>query len=253
VYDADERVLLSYSVLRFDIDGNFSEYLGQEGPGGRPFPFIDNIYISRNDELAVVCRLPRGMIVYWFANDGQLLYTVNVRNDLLPLPPARDGLKAVLNGIAVAPDARNVYLKIDYYREIHDQTTQTISGMEPDGAVLWTIDAESGEFRAGVDIPFYERVITVNNRRGTENLLYSMFGAMNGALVFLYIPVEDGFSLLILDAESGHEKAHGFIRVENAELQFFAFDVSADGILSAILASQYEAKLVWWRTDHLLK
>ncbi|MDR2490485.1 MAG: hypothetical protein LBD20_03675 [Spirochaetaceae bacterium] len=251
-YDMEERALLNYSVLRFDIDGNFVDYLGQEGPGGRPFPRIDNIYTSVNDELAVVCQLPKGMAVFWFNSQGSLLYNIRIKNDALPTPPDRGGLLAVLNGISAAPDSQTIYLKIDYYREIQNEMTQTISGMEPDGAVLWAMDAASALFTSNVDIPFYEGTITVNNRRNTENLLYTMFGAMNGGSIFFYFPVENGFSILVLDGTTGEERAHSFIRVDNSELQFFAFDVSVDGILSALLSGPYEAKLVWWRTDRLI-
>ena len=250
-YDMEERALLNYSVLRFDIDGNFVDYLGQEGPGGRPFPRIDNIYTSVNDELAVVCQLPKGMSIFWFNSQGSLLHNIRIKNDALPVPPDRGGLRAVLNGIFIAPDSETMYLKIDYYREIQNEMTQTISGMEPDGAVLWAMDAASALFVSSVDIPFYEGTITVNNRRNTENLLYTMFGAMNGNSIFFYFPVENGFSILVLDGKTGEERAHSFIRIDNSELQFFAFNVSVDGILSALLSGHYEAKLVWWRTDRL--
>jgi hypothetical protein len=250
-YDVEERALLNYSVLRFDIDGNFVDYLGQEGPGGQPFPRIDNIYTSINDELAVVCQLPKGISVFWFNSQGNLLHTIKIKNDALPTPPDRGGLLAVLNGISAAPDSQTIYLKIDYYREIQNEMTQTISGMEPDGAVLWAMDAATALFTSNVDIPFFEGTTTVNNRRNTENLLYTMFGAMNGGSIFFYFPVESGFSILVLDGTTGQERAHSFIRVDNSELQFFAFNVSVDGILSALLSGPYEAKLVWWRTDRI--
>jgi hypothetical protein len=253
-YDSDERALLAWTALRFDIDGNFVDYLGQEGPGGRPFPFIENMYTSVNDELAVVCKLPKGAAVYWFDSAGMLLSTTKINDAMLPFPGGeRDNLLAVLNGVAAAPDSRTIYLKIDYYHEILDEITQTKAGVEPDRSMLWSIDAGSGEFKGSVDIPFYEGSLMVNNRRNTENLLYTMFGVMSGGAVFFYFPVDNGFSILILDSQTGAEKAHGFIRVDNSELQFFTFNVSADGILSALIAGVYEAKLVWWRTDRLLK
>ncbi|MDR0552320.1 MAG: hypothetical protein LBG72_09995 [Spirochaetaceae bacterium] len=252
-YDSDERALLAWTVLRFDVDGNFVDYLGQEGPGGRPFSYIENVYTSVNDELAVVCKLPHGAVIYWFDSAGILISTTKIRDSALPVPQDRDKLLAVLNGVAAAPDSRTIYLKIDYDHEIIDEITQTKTGREPDRSVLWSIDAATGEIKGNVDIPFYEGSITVNNRRSTENLLYTMFGAMSGGSVFFYFPVDNGFSILVLDSQTGAEKAHGAIRVDNSELQFFAFDVSADGIISALLAGIYEAKLVWWHTDRLLK
>jgi hypothetical protein len=33
---------------------------------------------------------------------------------------------------------------------------------------------------------------------------------------------------------------------------FNTFHLSGDGILSALLASEFEAKVVWWRTDRFI-
>ena len=42
----DDTMLYSNTVLRFARDGSFVEYLGQQGPGGTPFPYIKNIYTT---------------------------------------------------------------------------------------------------------------------------------------------------------------------------------------------------------------
>jgi hypothetical protein len=67
--------------------------------------------------------------------------------------------------------------------------------------------------------------------------------------VFLTFPVEDGYSILIMPTESYGEQHNGFIRVDKEELQFNAFDLSAEGILSGLLVDEWQVKLVWWRTD----
>jgi hypothetical protein len=41
--------------------------------------------------------------------------------------------------------------------------------------------------------------------------------------------------------------------VDNEELQFNTFNISSEGILSALLATNWQAKLVWWRTDKFLE
>ena len=37
-------ILYSQPVLRFTRDGSSVDYIGQQGPGGTPFPHIRNIY-----------------------------------------------------------------------------------------------------------------------------------------------------------------------------------------------------------------
>ena len=55
VFDEKTKTVLRSAVLRFENDGSFIDYLGQEGPGGTPFPYIKNIYTTKQNELVVVC------------------------------------------------------------------------------------------------------------------------------------------------------------------------------------------------------
>jgi hypothetical protein len=40
--------------------------------------------------------------------------------------------------------------------------------------------------------------------------------------------------------------------VDNEELQFNDFHLSAEGILSALLVDEWKVKLVWWRPDKFI-
>ncbi|GHU39603.1 lipoprotein [Spirochaetia bacterium] len=252
-FDKEQKALLNSLVLHFDADGRFIEYLGQEGPGGTPFSRIEGIYSSANDEIAVVCRLPKGRKVYWFDAGGTLLYLIQILDDALPMPDNVYGLWSSLDQISVSPDERKLYLKIDYYLEIHDESTGTIAGREPASSYMWTVDAENGAYIRKTPIPFFESTTTLNNKKVTDKLLYSLFGVMNNALVFLYSPIEEGFSILILSTNGNNEQRRGIISVNPEELQFCTFDVSEEGILSALLADSFNVKLLWWRTDKLAR
>jgi hypothetical protein len=250
-FDAENKALLDRVVLHFDIDGRFEEYLGQEGVGGTPFPPIIGIYTSVNDELAVICRLPTGWNTYWFDTSGTLRYLIQLRNDAIPIPQDRDLVIPFVNTLCVSPDERKLYLKVDYYRDTYDESTNTRSGSEPDSSVIWIMDVETGAYMRTLEVPFYESVVTENNRKATENMFYSMLGIIKNSKIFLYFPVEGGYSILILSSES-QEQWRGSIRVDNEELQFNTFNVSAEGILSALLATDGEIRMVWWRTDELI-
>jgi hypothetical protein len=252
-FDVNHKIILDRFVLHFDADGKFIDYLGQEGRGGTPFPRIENIFTSADDDLVVVCQLPAGRRIFWYDKTGYQINDIFFSNDMIPIPQDRFGLTPSLDGISIAPDERKIYLKVDYYREILDESTKTVSGRETDRSCLWVVDAGSSSFSESVDIPFFETYSTVNNRRVSENLLYSMFASMNGGLVFFYYPIETGFSILLLATDGSYEQRRGIINIGNDELMYGAFDVSDEGILSALLATNYEVKLVWWRTDKLAR
>jgi hypothetical protein len=249
--DTESRALLDSVILHFDRDGRFIEYLGQDGIGGSPFPRIVGLYTSVRDELAVVCRLPTGWNVYWFDSAGALLYLFQLKNGAVPVLPGRPELVPLIDTIRPAPDERKLYVKVDYSRDTFDESTRTRTGEESDRSVIWIMNVEDGSSGGSVEVPFYES----RADRTAFRILYSMLGVMRGRRVFLLLPVDTGYSILILDADSGDAggQQRGFIQIDNSELYFNAFDLSEDGILSAMLADDFQVKLVWWRTDRLLR
>jgi hypothetical protein len=249
-FDMENNALLDSMILHFDADGRFVEYLGQEGVGGTPFPQISGLFTSIRDELAVICRLPQGWQIYWFDGEGVPLYKIPLPDKAIPIPRDRSGVFPSVDAIVAAPDARRLFIKVDYYRNTYDESTNTRSGSEDDSSIIWIMNVEDGSYADTIEVPFFEYTFTVNNRRVTENLLYSMLGVITNNRIFLSFPVEEGYSILVLSADS-REQRRGFIQADTEELQFNTFNLSEDGILSGILATTWEAKLVWWRTDRL--
>jgi len=253
-FDAESRSLLSNIILHFDENGRFVKYLGREGIGGSPFPKIEGLYTSVQDELAVVCRTPNGWDVYWFNSDGIFLFVVQIKSDILPVPPDRDDVLPSLDVIAAGPDSRTLFVKIDYYRNTYDESTNIRTGIDTDGSVIWIMSAEDGVWERYIDVPFFEYTYTEQNRRTTSRFIYSLLGIIEDERIFLSFPVEGGYSILIISSDSGtHVDQHqGFIQVDDEELQYNAFYLSEEGILSGLLVDEWQAKLVWWRTDKLL-
>ncbi|GHV78562.1 lipoprotein [Spirochaetia bacterium] len=251
-FNPETRVIEDSIVLHFGPNGRFVEYLGKEGIGGSPFSNIERISVSVQDEYAVVCRLPVGWNIYWYDSEGTLLYLLSLQNGDIPVPPDRQTVFPSIDSVAVSPESRKVFIKVDYYRETFDESTNMKLGAEPDSSVIWPLNVEDGSYEPLIEVPFFEQQRTENNRRVTERLLYSLLGVVKNDRVFLTFPVEGGYSIMILSTDP-HEQRRGFIRVHNDELQFNAFALSAEGILSALLATDFEAKLVWWRTDKFLE
>ena len=250
-FDVENRAYLDSIILHFDADGRFIEYLGRDGIGGSPFPNIEAIYVSAQDDLAVVCRLPTGWNIYWFDAGGAFQFLIQLKNEAIPVPPDRDMVIPSVDNIVAAPDSRMLYVKVDYYRDTYDESTNTRTGNEPDSSVVWIMNAENGvwEEKNIIEIPFYEYTYTERNRRVTTRVFYSMMGVIRDGKIFLSFPVENGYSLLLLS--SGGEQQQRLIEVGNDELQFNIFNLSMDGILSGLLVDEWQVKLVWWRTDRL--
>jgi hypothetical protein len=250
-YDTENKALLDSIILHFDADGRFIEYLGQEGIGGSPFPRIAGLYTSLRDEIAVVCRMPSGWNVYWYSSSGRLLYLVQLKSSAVPVPPDWPKVFSSVDSIMAAPDGRKLFIKVDYYRDTFDESTNTRTGTEPDSSVIWIYNVENESYTRSTEVPFFENSFSEQGRTINSRMLYSMLGVIRDERVFLYFPVEDGYSILFFDTNS-FEQRRGYIKVENSELQFNDFHLSAEGILSALLVDEWQVKLVWWRTDKFI-
>ena len=249
-FDTENRALLDRIVLHFDSDGRFIEYLGQEGIGGSALPRINGLYTSVNDELAVVCRLPTGWNIYWY-NAGILLYLVQLKNQAIPIPADWPAVIPSVDTVTAAPDARRLYIKVDYYRDTHDESTNTRTGNEPYGSIIWILNIEDGTYTGSVRLPFYETSVMENGRPVTIRILYSMLGSIRNGKFFLYYPNEEGFSIMVVD-DNTNERRRGIIKIDSGALQFNVFSLSAEGLLSAMIVDDWKASLMWWRTDKFI-
>ena len=250
-FDPETRAYLDNVVLHFDADGRFLQFLGSDGIGGSPFPRIEALFTSLYDDLAVVCRIPLGWNIYWFNNEGAFLYEIQLRNENIPVPPDRDMVFASLDNIAAAPDGRKLYVKINYFRDTFDESTNTRTGNEPDSSVIWIMDVESGAWERTIEVPFFEFSIDERSTSETFRVFYSMIGVSNNSRIFLSFPVAEGYSLLILSYDTDIHQQQRLIWVHPEELYYNEFNLSSDGILSALLVDEWQARLVWWRTDRI--
>jgi len=246
--DPDTKVVLDGIILHFDQYGRFINYLGKEGIGGSPFPRIVGLSTSIRDELVVICRLPGGWDVYWFSPTGMLLYLVKISSSVvLTLNDWPEAL-SVIDSITAAPDARKLYIKVDYSHDTFDQLTNTRTGSEPISSCLWTLNVEDGTYIGSIEIPLYE--VIENGRPSGVKVFYSILGTARNGQALFYFPVETGYSLLFVNTNS-KEQRRGYIQFSMDELRYNDFYLSTEGILSAMLADNFNVKLVWWRTDKL--
>ena len=251
-FDIENRTLLNSVILHFDADGRFIEYLGQGGQGGGPFPNIAGLYSSVQDEIAVVCRLPTGWNVYWYSAEGEQLFLIQFRDDAIPIPPDWPAFVSSIESIVAAPDERKLYVKVDYYRDVFDESTNTRVSTEPASSLIWILNVENGVYESPVEVPFYEYSLSEKGRTSQVRLLYSMLGLVRGGRILLYFPDETGYIILHMDS-SGHRQRRGFVEISPDELRFNDFHLSPEGILSALLADEWKIQLAWWRLDRFLR
>lgn len=251
-FDADEQVMLRDVVLRFGPEGRFLDYIGQEGPGGTPFPPVDGVYNTSKNELVVVTKSQSGIKVFWFDPEGNLLFRVPVMFRSLP-DPYEPGVEylASLEKVVPDPDDRVLYLKIDYFKRLIDSDTGSDAGMSFDRSCLYPLSATKGTYEEYVELSAYTG--TDRDKLGTQDFKkpFEFVGITSGGWVFLSSPIPEGYAFQILDRKSRRIYSRT-LTVRKDELSYNALSLSRDGILSALLANDYDASVVWWRTDEVV-
>ena len=177
---------------------------------------------------------------------------VQFSNNAIPAPPDWSDFTASVDAIIAAPDARKLYIKVDYYRDVLDESTNTRASTEPVSSLIWILNVEKGVYESFVEAPFYEYSYSENGRTTYVRLLYSMLGLVRGGGILLYFPNETGYAVLRMDAD-GHGQRRGLIKVSPEELQFNNFHLSPEGILSALLVDEWKIHVVWWRMDKFMR
>jgi hypothetical protein len=255
VKDPDSGVILSRIIQRFDRKGKPLGYMGQEGIGGKPFPFISALHVTEKDQLVVVCRLPQSWEVYWYSREGVPLYQVEIDNAHLPVKPQK-GVSSVL--VNIIPDLQSplLYLLVYSYNMPSDVITAQGAAQDNVGARAYRLDLRTGRYDpAFVEFPQNPPRREKTGLKTTEipSPPSDLLGVSAGGYFTLMAYTDSNlYTLQILDP-TGKVKARRHMVIEDSELTFRDLRLSSEGIIYGLLADQSRAHVSWWRSDMLLK
>lgn len=250
----DGTTLYSHTVLRFARDGSSVDYIGQQGPGGTPFPYIKNIYTTSKDELVVVASSSEGMLVYWFASDGFLKYMIPVITKDAPSAIDKENLSDIFLTIQnVIPDplSYKLYVQIDYYSTYVDEESKVQSGINYVQTLLYPLNIESGTYEEPVSVPPYEETVVSDYSKLTYRIPYDFLGVTKNGWKFFVVKTEEGFNIEMIQSESQRILRRHF-KASHSNIVYDTMYLSQDGILTALYLEEDKARVVWYRTDNLI-
>lgn len=250
----DGKSLYSQTILRFLRDGTSVDYIGQQGPGGTPFPFIKNIYTTSNDELVVVCVTVDGMSVYWFAADGFLKYLIPI--NLKDVPKLKNDNLATdsfynIDNIIPSMSEYKLYVKIDYFSTYFDADSKVQSGIDYVQTQLCTLDINDGIYEDTISIPPYEESVVSDYSRLTYKLPYDFLGVTKSGWKFFIVKTEDGFNIEMIQNENQRILRRHFA-MNHKDILYYDLSLSKEGIVTALYLKKDNAHIVWYRTDELI-
>ena len=124
------------------------------------------------------------------------------------------------------------------------------AGISYDKSCLYTFNIEEQRYERTIDIAPYED--TEDTSTGVRHVkkVYGLLGVTANNWCFLTTPRSDGYMLELIDLHSNKIYTR-VLSVSAEELVYNAFNLSSDGILSALLAGDTQAEIVWWKTNEI--
>ncbi len=251
VSDAERGVVLDRIVLRFDRRGHPLSYMGQDGIGGVPFPYIEDMYVTGSDSLVVVTRTPGLRVVYWFSPEGEPLFQAYVADDGLPVDAS---LQATVDRIVPDHSAPVLYVLGHSYRRVAERTTGLISTLEAAGSSIYVLDLEAGDYRDFFVLPDVgKRTMRVGGRdTEAESPAYGFLGVDMARRFYLSRALDGSlYELVVLDGRGKLELKRTIV-LEDTQLTYQTLHLSPEGVLSGLLCDRNKAQVVWWRCDRFL-
>ena len=252
--DTKNRTLLSQVVLRFDSGGNFMDYIGQQGPGGVPFPHVRDIYTTDENELVVVCQTNDGMMAYWFNDTGYLMYTVPFSVSQLPNPLQEQTefeMFVSLEKIVPSYTEKKLFVKVDYYTTTMDTASNVQSGIDYTATLLFPLDVETGVYGQPLTIPPYEENVSDGLTRLVYPLSYEFLGTTDSGWLFFMVADDGGYTVQMIQ-EDEQKVLVRHLDVDHNENLYYDFVLSPTGIISALFVKEDKVTISWWRTDTLV-
>lgn len=247
----DERGLhLAEIVLIFDEDGGFVNYLGQNGRGGDPFPAIKAIYTNAENELIVVCYTNSGLDTYWFSSSGDELFTIHFSSANIPNPYSENDGETFITLDNVVPDynSKRLHIKADYYTTSIDSASKVLAGVNFDATILHTYDIDSLSYVSSLEISPYTETSSDTLAKVEYNEPYNFMGVTENGWFFFMIADDFGYTIQMVQAD-GQKILKRHLDFDKSKILYYTFNLSNNGIISALFAKKDEAIVNWWRTD----
>ncbi|MDA3852553.1 MAG: hypothetical protein PF447_14985 [Spirochaetaceae bacterium] len=239
----DEELLASCDriLLRFNPQGEYLDYIGREGLGGKPFPHIQDLSFRSNGEWVVTCRIPQGWMIYWYSPQGELIYRLKLDHDQLPF--FKEGYQCSLTRILADPQQYKLYLMCSFYQQEQGRDLPVTLNR------LYQFDLNSRTYDEGISVP--DEIRTQGGK--DQRFIYQLAGVTRQADMLFLSPV--GYNtFMVMGMESQGKilfKAEIFTGDDHSVYQ--DFHLSEDGILSSISYLSEGADVSWWRTDRLFR
>lgn len=253
-WENNMNTMLTNVVYRFDSNGSYTDFIGQDGPGGMPFPYITDLQTNINNELVVISLTPETNPVYWFDSSGNLLYQIEINNSSIPVLEDDDIIPSI-DSIFIPESDHTLFIKCDFYKKIINKQTGKETDIDFLKSSIYVLDLDSENYSVITDIPEVfttgESNISFSDER--MQVIYSTLGIVGNDKIFLSAIVADNsYKLLILNTD-GNVLYTTRLNTGEDNLYNIDLDVDNNGIITSIFSGADHSTVAWWRTDRIIR
>lgn len=223
-------------ILRFNEEGEYLGYLGREGFGGSPFPFISSLDIREDERIVVTSSLPGMWISYWHEGNGRPLSKVEIHEDKLPF--IDDSSSVTVYSVRPDPINWKLYIRLDVYDS---------DNFRPEPR-LYTLDLSTLNYSEPIIMPY----IGGDEESGIPSVPPNYLGTVLGGNHVLIAPTVFGrYNLVVMDDE-GRFIHNRLLTIDAPDLIYQKFRLQNDGILTGLFFSSLQASVIRWRIDQII-
>lgn len=247
----DGEKIYSEVVLKIsELTGEIS-YIGQEGLFSSPFSRIHSISVTDEEEVVVLSKTADGFLFYWIKKDGSL-YKGGTLNPESIISSAGNAFVNLTNAVPFSKDGKRAfYVSVDSYSRQVDEQSKMPLGTNYEKTLLYYFDVDEKDKREPFEILPYQEVEIKDFTKLTFSMPYDFIG-LSGEWLFFILSVKGGFEIEMVNIET-NDVVRRKIEMNKENSLYYSLSLSADGIISALIAEEKSAKVIWWRTDKLLK
>lgn len=229
--DLPGPVALDRVILRFDNNGEYIDFLGQEGKNSSPLPFITTLKTTKNGLLTAVARDQEFWKIYVYNRRGESEFPVITLSSALTYPEADPDITFRITGIT--PDANGNFLYISAAG-----LTKTKTEVLPR---MFVYSIKENKIIRSFLFPLGKsgEGFTLIGSDLMKNLYFTRDLVKNGEQTGYELQVLDHEGALIRSATLTHQMKEPPIST--------SISVSDDGIIYALFSYSFGAEVVWWR------
>ncbi len=247
--DIDRHILNEKIVKIFDIDGNYINYIGQEGLEQTPFPFINNIYSDHLNRIIVITQTTYFWSIYRYSESGEFIDENTIELDYLPQLENESDTITQINNIIPDREKDRVLVELTFYKKVYDdKTTGAIISMDSIKSRVYYYDLKDKNYFSMMDLP------STPTTEDQQSKLYALLDIVKGKYLYFTSQGLDGTTrFLTITNENGYIIGEYDLNIDNSNIIYSSFYTTyPEGILTGLLCTEYAAGISMWRTDKII-